>query len=210
MKIYTNILEHSTKKALEKLDSSTFFKETQAYLAGGTGLALHFGHRISQDLDFFTAKDFEEQQTIQFLQTLGKFNLKKTAWKTIIGTFEEVKFSIFHYNYSQLEPSVKFLQTAKVASPKDIAAMKIATVSQRCTKRDFIDLYFLIQKFSLEEILKFYKLKFKNASADKIHILKSLIYFTDAENEPMPRMLKKIGWPQIKKTLTEEVKKLAR
>lgn len=88
--------------------------------------------------------------------------------------------------------------------------MKIAAISDRGTKRDFIDLYFIIKMekvLSLDEILRLYDKKFGLLKQNKIHILKSLCYFDDAEQEPMPKMLKDVSWKEVKKFFEEEIKK---
>jgi hypothetical protein len=70
-----------------------------------------------------------------------------------------------------------------LAGIRDIAAMKIAAIIGRGTKKDFIDIAFLLQKFSLKEILDFYSLKYNDGSV--FMALKSLAYFEDAESEIM-------------------------
>ena len=174
--MYTNTLSKPTKRALEKLDSSVFFTETGAYLAGGTALALHLGHRYSEDLDFFTPKPFLPKTQIQFLSQIGEFKLNQTGWGTILGEFESTKFSLFHYQYKLIKKPQLILKSTNLASLADIAAMKIAAVADRGTKRDFIDLFFLTKIYSLERILAYYDQKYEKLQADKTHILRSLFY----------------------------------
>lgn len=197
-----------TRKALEKLDNSPFFKETGAYLAGGSGLAIHLGHRYSYDLDFFTRKKFQEDSIIQLIDQSGRFELERRHWRTILGTFEKVRFSLFYYKYPLLAPPKKILNNINLASLEDIAAMKIAAISDRGTKRDFIDLHFLLSHFSLKKILKFYDQKYKNLAANRIHILKSLVYFADAEKDTKPEMIQAADWEEIKNLIKEKVKNL--
>lgn len=199
----------SAKKALEKLDASLFFKESRAYLAGGSGLTLHLGHRYSYDLDFFTRKKFQEDAIIQLIDQCGHFKLESRYWRTILGIFEDVKFSLFFYKYPLIKPTIKILKSINLVSLEDIAAMKIAAISDRGTKRDFIDLYFLLAHFSLEKILKLYDQKYQNLAANRVHILKSLVYFADAERESMPEMIKDINWQDLKTLIMEKVKGLA-
>jgi hypothetical protein len=99
-----------------------------------------------------------------------------------------------------------------VASARDIAPMKIAAISDRGAKRDFIDLFFIIaveKLYSLEEVLNFYDEKFALLHQNKLHILKALIYFEDAESEIMPKMLKDIKWEEVKKFFEVEVKRIS-
>ena len=101
------------------------------------------------------------------------------------------------------------MTNVNVASLEDIAAMKIAAIADRGTKRDFIDLYFLAKLFPLVKIIDFYDQKFKNLANAKTHILKGLVYFTDAESEPTPRMVQSVNWSEVKKFFEEEVKKIS-
>lgn len=140
--MHLNALSKTTKKTLAKLDSSRFFAETDAYLAGGTALALHLGHRYSEDLDFFTLKAFASKSQIQFLSKIGNFKLNQTGWRTILGEFEGTKFSLSYYQYKLIEKPQTILKNTYLASLADIAAMKIAAIADRGTKRHFIDLFF--------------------------------------------------------------------
>ena len=98
----------------------------------------------------------------------------------------------------------------QIADLADIAAMKIDAISDRGRKRDFIDLYFIAKKYSLEKILTFYDQKYKLLKTNRIHIIKSLAYFSDAQNDPMPQMIEKINWQEVKTFFEKEVKKIAK
>ena len=207
--MYLNSLSKITKKALEKLDASEFFAETGAYLAGGTALALHLGHRYSEDLDFFTLKAFESNSQIQFLSQIGNFKLNQTGWRTILGEFEGTKFSLFHYQYKLIEKPQAILKNTNLASLTDIAAMKIAAIADRGTKRDFIDLFFLTKIFPLEKILTYYDQKYEKLEANKTHILRSLFYFAEAENDASPQMIQPVDWQKLKEFFEKEVEKIS-
>ena len=95
------------------------------------------------------------------------------------------------------------------ADLRDIAAMKIDAIASRGVKRDFVDLYFLCKNgFSLKEVLGFYSQKYKVPTSHFLHIQKNLVYFTDADVNTMPKMLKVADWKTIKKFFETEVKKL--
>ena len=156
--MFTKTLSQNAAGTLALLGKSGILKE--AYLAGGTACALQLGHRISLDLDFFTDKEFFTEVVLGQLEKLPGFKLDETAKWTILGSFPEVKFSYFYYQYPLIAKSSTFNQIS-LASLADIAAMKVAAICSRGTKRDFIDLYFLIKKkFSLEQILRFYDKKY--------------------------------------------------
>jgi hypothetical protein len=181
-----------------------------AYLAGGTAAALQLGHRVSYDLDFFTRKRFDAKVLVEKLLALRSFKLEETAWGTVLGKFAGIKFSLFYYKYPLLATSQSFLGI-NIASLVDIAAMKVAAISERGRKRDFVDLYFLAKKaFTLEEALSFYDQKYGNLANQLSHVLKSLYYFEDAEEDEMPEMLARVSWPEIKKFFGEETKTLTK
>lgn len=204
--MFEQVLPGNTKAILALLEKSEIIQK--AYLAGGTALALQLGHRISYDLDFFTQDEFDENMLLPEIKKIADFKLEKTAWRTILGKFEDVKFSIFYYKYPLLYPAKKFGEI-NITDIRDIAAMKIAAVASRGTKRDFVDLYFICKEaVSLEETIRLYDKKYENLATTGIHIMKSLIYFEDAEPEEMPEMLKEASWGRIKKYFENEVRKL--
>lgn len=207
--MFEEVLAKNAKNSLALLGKTGVLKN--AYLAGGTALALRIGHRVSYDFDFFTQKKFDEKIVVRTLEKLPvKFKLLRIAENTILGSVDKTKFSLFFYDYMLLEKQQLFLGI-NIAGLKDIAAMKLVAVSDRGTKRDFIDLYFLIgveKMFSLEDIFDFYEKKFKLIKQNRIHLLKSLIYFNDAEEDPMSEMLKAVSWRKVKLFFETEVKKI--
>lgn len=207
--MFEEVLPRDAKKALAVLGESGLLKE--AYLAGGTALALHIGHRISVDLDFFSSSHFDEQLLAKQLSSLPvNFNLEKMAWRTILGFLNKTRFSLFFYDYDWLARPKEYLGI-KIAGIEDIASMKLLAISDRGTKRDFIDLYFIlaVEKFyTLKEVFDLYDKKFKLLRQNKAHILKSLTYFKDADETPMPNILKEVSWSKVKKFFELEVKYL--
>ncbi len=174
------------------------------YLAGGTALALQFGHRLSQDLDFFTADLFDEQSLIQTLQTLEDFSLVAEAPHTLHTTIQGSRVTYLGYTYPLLFPFLRFLDVA-VADPRDIACMKVSAIASRGTKRDFVDLYVSAQRFGLAKILEWFDRKYAQTHHNKLHLLKSLTFFDDAEKDPMPRMLVLLDWEDVKRFFIQGV-----
>jgi predicted nucleotidyltransferase component of viral defense system len=113
---------------------------------------------------------------------------------------------LVNYNYHWLEDLI-VEDGIRLAAIPDIAAMKLAAITGRGTKKDFVDLYFLLKEYRLKELIKLYKQKFTDAS--EYLLLKSLIYFEDAEKDPMPEMIVDVEWQEIKKSVREEVKALS-
>lgn len=209
--MFEQVLSKDAEKSLAILGNSKILGG--AYMAGGTALALQIGHRISIDFDFFTTEEFDEKIFVQRVKkTISDFELEKMEWGTILGYIKKTRFSLFFYDYPLLFKTKDFLGV-KIADVKDIAPMKIAAIADRGTKRDFIDLYFIIEKekiLPLKEILELYDKKFRLLKQNRMHILKSLCYFDDAEKGKMPKMLKNISWKEVKEFFISEVKKISR
>jgi hypothetical protein len=177
------------------------------YLAGGTGLALQFGHRLSLDLDFFAHEQFDEEGLLQQVQVLDGFSLVARAPYTLHATVNETKVSFLGYAYPMLFPAKLFLGVA-VADPRDIACMKLSAIASRGTKRDFVDLYLCAQSYGLPEILRLFHQKYAQTHYSRIHILKSLTFFIDAEKDPMPHMLVTLDWDKVKQFFLQEAPRL--
>ncbi len=207
--MFEKVLSKDAKHSLGILGDSGIL--SSAYLAGGTALALQIGHRYSYDFDFFTTEEFNEEILLQKItKVLNNFRLERKEWRTILGYIGDVRFSLFFYSYPLLFRTHNFSRIS-IADIKDITAMKIAAIADRGTKRDFIDLYFILavdKLFSLSDALKLYDRKFKTLNQNKVHILKSLVYFEDAEKDEMPRMIRPVNWEKVKEFFIKEDKKV--
>lgn len=200
------IISRKTKTNLEALKKANLLKDF--YLAGGTGLALQLKHRLSLDLDFFTPRKINTKRLIQGIKRLGKLAVEKETEDTLICQFNGTKLTFLRYDYPLLS-SLKTIEGIRVAAVQDIACTKIDAISSRGTKRDFIDLFFICQKVArLERFLKLFEKKYQSVHYNKIHILKSLSYFEDAEREPMPKMIVPVSWKEIKNFFQKEIKKI--
>jgi hypothetical protein len=173
---------------------------TGFYLAGGTALALHLGHRRSVDLDFFTPERFEDGA---LLQRLDSFSLTARDRQTLHGEISGTKVSFLAYEYPVLFPQTSFLGVS-VADPRDIACMKISAITSRGARRDFIDLYAATRLYGMPELLRLFHQKYARVNYSRLHVLKSLTYFEDAEKDPMPEMLAPIPWTEVKSFFLRE------
>ena len=178
-------------------------------LVGETALALQFGHRISVDLDLFTVKPFNHKDLEDnFNQKFGKENIKINISKshTILLKINDIKVDTLHYPYDLID-DISIIDNIRICSLKDIAAMKLSAISKRGAKKDFFDVYELLQEqFSLREMFGFYKQKFENHELG--FIARSLLYFDDAELDPDPIMIKNYNWDVVKKEISKQVEKL--
>ena len=205
--MFTKAVLPDTIRALKLVSNISVVKKS--YLAGGTALALHLGHRYSFDLDFFTQAVFDEKALLSELKTLPEFKEDGTGWRTVWGKVSKTKFSLFYYEYPLIKKTVNF-EGIQILQKEDIAAMKIQAVEDRGTKRDFFDLYFLAQEFSLQQMLKFYNQKYGNLKEHIYIIIRSLNYFKDAERDDDPEMLTPLSWEKVKKFFQSQTIKLAK
>jgi len=203
--MHEETLSEETKKVFDLINKDV----GSFYLAGGTALALQFGHRISVDLDFFSKVDFKTQDIIENLKKLGHLEIDNQSETTINGSLNNVKISFFKLPYKLLFPSIQY-NDVEVADARDIAAMKILAISSRGSKKDFVDLFFLLQKYSLAEMLDFFHQKYTDYDYNTLHILKSLIYFEDADLDAEPIYIVKTNWITVKDFITKIVDKYLR
>jgi hypothetical protein len=118
--------------------------------------------------------------------------------------------SFLNYNYPLLEKSLSY-KNLRIAQLKDIGAMKIAAIVGRNTKKDFIDLFFLLKNsFNLSNLISLYIKKYGNEAFDKIVISKSLTFFDEADTFDVPRMLKNFDWGEAKKFIIKETNRYFR
>jgi len=201
--VFATALPPQGHRALELLSSAGILQDF--YLAGGTGLALHLGHRLSEDLDFFSPASVDTLMLKQRLDDLGDFQLLEERWGTLHGIFQETKISFLYYRYPLLLSPVVF-NGCPVAAPEDIAPMKIEAIASRGSKKDFFDLYFITREIAdLPHSLEFYRRKFTGLNFNLYHVLKSLTYFADAEKEKDPVLLRRVSWSEIKDYFVEAV-----
>ena len=187
------VVDGPTLDLLNKINESNLFNNYR--LVGGTALALIHGHRKSIDLDFFGTEKIDPEDLLAFLQSIGTVREFKTAKKIDSLFLDDVKIDIVCYPYDWIDsPLVE--DNLRLASKKEIAAMKIAAIVNIGTKKDFIDLNELLDTFSLHEIIDFYISKFKDSSI--FFALKSVLYFDDAEDQEMPFMFNNIDWQTVK------------
>jgi hypothetical protein len=192
-------IDTSTLELLIKLLGLPLFKDMR--LAGGTSLALQLGHRRSVDLDLFGTLQTDELTLSAQLAVFEKITWLKKSSNINIFSINEVKVDFVNYSYPWME-EVKVEDGLRLAGLKDIAAMKLAAVTGRGTKKDFIDIYFLLQQYPLKEMMNFYNKKYADGS--DFLVLKSLTYFEDAEQEQEPVMLTNINWKTIKETVLQK------
>ena len=198
--LYLETVESSTLELLKKLQRLPVLEQTR--LVGGTALAVQLGHRKSIELDFFGTGDCEAEYLRESIAGIASLTILKESPHIHIYIVDGIKVDIVNYKYPWLD-DVVLEQGLRLASVSDIAAMKITAIIGRGTKKDFIDIAFLLHHFSLEEILHFYAAKYNDSSV--FMAMKSLAYFDDAEADPMPDMFVNQSWQQVKAHILSKI-----
>lgn len=175
-------------------------------LVGGTALALRLGHRTSVDLDFFDDEGRECGDWTDSLSAHGHTRLVQAFAHIHVYDIAGVKVDVVSLKHAWLEPP-HVEDGLRLASMLDIAAMKLSAITNRGTRKDFVDLAFLLERFSLREMMDAYTRRCPDGAP--FLVVKSLSFFEDAEDEPMPRMLIDRDWEQIKRTVCDAVKSAA-
>ena len=208
---HTETLPQETLQALELLSKELWLKKGDWYLAGGTALALHAGHRQSVDLDFFTPRG-----TFSVGPLLDHFKQKKWVTShaekgTIFGTLLGAKISFIAYSFFTYREKPLWFGSVRVLMPQDIAVMKLIAISQRGRKRDFVDLFWHVKHHEpLIAVIKKLQNQYPTVAHNYHHILESMIYFEDAESDPMPNLFFTANWKDIKAYFQKEVPRIAR
>lgn len=199
--LYYRTINSKTLELLKNIQSIDIFKNLR--LVGGTSLALQIGHRESIDLDFFGSLDADKIEIRNALDKIGELKKKQSTKNINIFMVDGIKVDIVNYPYPWLEKISKE-DSLTLAGKKDIAAMKLSAIAGRGSKKDFIDLYFLLKEFSLKEMIEFYKQKYQDGSV--FMVLRSLAYFEDADEEPIPKMLVPVTWEKVKQKISVNLK----
>lgn len=191
-----------TLELLKQLSQQPELREMR--LVGGTALALQYGHRQSVDLDFFGHLQVSQDELLQMAGRLGNYTIENQSKFILQLKINDIKVDFVNYScYEWIDDYVEE-DGIILASPKDIAALKINAIEGRGTKKDFVDMYMLLQHYSLGEILDFYKRKYPNYS--EFRALLSLTYFEDADWQPMPKLFIDSTWDDMKKTVESVVR----
>jgi len=203
--LYTTTVAPNTLGLLIELMEKSYLQGFN--LVGGTALSLQIGHRKSIDLDMFTTESFDTNELKSKLEDdFPVFQVILESQNTLITNINDIKVDFIRFKYGFTYP-IRYEDPIRLANVKDIASMKLDAITGRGKKKDFFDLFFLLKRYSLSELLSLYQEKYQHSTI--FHVVKSITYFEEAEVEPDPIILdKKVNWMKVKKMLTEEVNKL--
>ena len=204
--LHLETIEPATLELIRRLQALPMFAETR--LVGGTALALQFGHRVSVDLDIFGKWNYAEDMQAE-LSKVGHVEKESgtPSGRMAFLYVDGIKVDCVAYDmYRWLEPPVEE-EGVRLAGVKDIAAMKINAITNRGTRKDFVDMARLLDDYSIEDMFAWYRGKYP--AANPALAMRSMSYFVDAETMPMPRMLISFDWEDAKDRIRAAVRKLA-
>jgi Nucleotidyl transferase AbiEii toxin, Type IV TA system len=197
-------IEPNTLGLLKSLMAQEYLKPF--VLVGGTSLALQIGHRISVDLDLFTVSEIDTDTILEKIGNDYEVEKRVQTKGALICYINGIKVDFIRFKYAFAYPIIE-IDGIRLLSVEDIAPMKIDAITGRGSKKDFYDLYFLLEKYSLKQILELYSAKYQHSTL--FHVIKSLTWFEDADPQILPDVLnKKVTWAKVKKRIEQEVVKL--
>lgn len=179
--IHYEILDEARQSVLPHLGP---IKDMGFYLAGGTALALQIGHRDSVDFDFFIDRDFDTGDLYEKLSSFLKdFKIERgheDENTLYIEINKSIKCSFITYRYPLIGQLID-TGTMNLASIEDIGCMKLTTIFARAKLRDYIDIYYILQKTNLENLLNLMNVKIPHVNSALV--LRSLVYTDDLETD---------------------------
>jgi Nucleotidyl transferase AbiEii toxin, Type IV TA system len=196
--------ETVTRATLELLKELMTLPELKQFgLVGGTNLSLRFGHRLSIDLDLFTNEPFDTEKIYNKLEARFPSILLSSQSDTMLFLYiENVKIDMVLLPYPYIYP-IEEIEGIRLVSVQDIAAMKLSAIARRGVKKDFWDIAELLDVYSLDEMIDFYKAKY--SSRDLFHLMRAIVFFNDAESQKDPDPLKITTWKLVKSKVEKAV-----
>ena len=202
--LQSQTVESNTLELLKSLMQKEYLNSF--VLVGGTALALQLGNRESIDLDLFSNTDFASNELLTSLLNDYQIVVNNQLSQTLITTINYVKVDFIKFHYPFIRPFL-VIENIRMASLEDIAAMKLDAITGRGSKKDFYDLFFLLQHYSIDELFSFYTEKYPHQTT--FHVARSLTYFDDADIQPSPIVFDKtITWETVKKTIISVIQSL--
>jgi hypothetical protein len=207
----SSCLSNDQRRALGRLSQLPVV--ARFYLAGGSALGVHLGHRRSADLDFFSLgaeADFDALKAA----VAGCFDRVEVRAETDAALrllCDGLPIDFVRYPYPLLDAAGAAFGVG-LAGLRDLAAMKLSAIARRGLRRDFWDLFEIIRSgLTLRACGEAYVERFGVKEADLYHVLRALTYFEDAEKDPVfPPGLDEPRWRAIKELFREQAPQLVR
>lgn len=206
--LHKETISPHTLELLIRLQQKEYMKGF--FLVGGTALALQIGHRTSVDLDLFSDFSFDTAYVLENLSADFDFKLFFSANNTLKGSIEDVQVDILAHRYPYV-CSPLMIENIAMVSAEDIIAMKLNAISLSGQRiKDFIDIFYLLKSYSIDDMIHFYKMKY--AAFNEVNVLKSLTWFEDIDHSDMPVLLEnpELKWSEVSSTIRKETQKYLR
>lgn len=183
------------------------------YLAGGTALALHLGHRVSVDLDFFSETDeLLDDSRAEIVAALRKRRVVRVL-EDVVGhlllEIEDYRVGFFGYGYALLEPPDE-LEEVRVASLTDIGLMKLDAIADRGARKDFYDAYFISRQIPLDRLLVQSPIKYPYVRGFGMMVLEGMVDFERADQDAPVETIPLVAWEAIKEFFVQELRRIGR
>lgn len=189
---------------------------TRFYFTGGTALsAIYLQHRYSDDLDLFSGEKFDNQVIFTLMEEWSKKHnfIFQSRFVEVTYIFNlqfrnktNLKVDFGYYPFKRLKEE-KSINGLKVNSLLDIAVNKLLTVSQRNEVKDFVDLYFLLKKFTVWDLMEGVRVKF-GVKIDPF--LVSVDFLKVEDFTYLPKMIKPLNLEELKSFFRQAAKKLSK
>jgi len=206
--LHWNTITPAMREILTVFSKDTLAKEF--YLAGGTALALQLGHRLSADLDFFSATQSDIPALLEPLrQALRDFSpmLSDSSWGNLVFLANDVRVGFYGYGYPLVAPLVE-TEIGRLASLPDIALMKMDALLSRASRKDFHDLYAICRQMSLRELFDMAPNKYPSVRDFEAQVTRHMVYFERAEQETPVPLIEQVEWETVKAWFREQAKKI--
>lgn len=201
--LHTQTVDGSTLELLRSLQQKEYLNDF--FLVGGTALALYYGHRKSIDIDLFTNHAFDASWLLEQIQQDFPVQLHFTSTNTIKGSINNVKVDLIAHRYQYLEEPLIF-DDFKILSEIDLIAMKLNAISVSGQRsKDFIDIFFALERHSIAEMINAYQMKYDQQG--DMHVLKSLVFFNEVDLSDWPILIKtpSLKWDKVKARIEKKV-----
>lgn len=182
------------------------------YLAGGTALSLQIGHRRSVDFDFFSETDeLDEKSRNEIIHGLSSLSVEviENVGGNLLLLVDGIRTGFFSYGYPLIQEPLQS-ENVSLASLLDIGLMKCDALISRGSRKDFYDLFYIVQNFNFERLFQFSQKKYTNFRDFPLMVLESMTLFDNANRDIQPELSEPIAWDQVKQFFIQQANLLSR
>jgi hypothetical protein len=178
-------------------------------LAGGTGLALHLGHRLSGDLEFLTRQGFKTSEILEELRALAGVVDPVTMGEGEVTVQADGARLSLAQSPERFRESTTRVNGCDVADVMDIAAMKLLAISQGGLRADFVDLYSVLQTIPFRKVVRNALEQYGMTAMEPLAIGKGLVWFGDTDDQADPVYVgTPVAWDNVKDFFRSSLRQL--